>query len=92
MEKGPYQDLMDSDGALTRLMRDFGNVEEEEEKLDEEEGVIEDVAATADRRRQTALDRAKMSNTSGGKLIVDEERYTGECFIASLLQLRKMLC
>lgn len=84
VEQGPYQDLMDSDGALTRLMRDFGNVEEEEEELEKEEEAIEDVAATADKRRQTAVDRAKMSNTSGGKLIVDEERYTGECSIASL--------
>jgi len=81
VEQGTYEELIASEGELTRLMRDFGNVEEEEEELEEEEGAIEDAAAAADEQaRLKGIDRAEMTVKPGERaqlLMSKEEQATG---------------
>ena len=81
VEQGTYEELIASEGELTRLMRDFGNVEEEEEELEEEEVAIEDAAAVADEQaRLKGIDRAEMTVKPGERaqlLMSKEEQATG---------------
>lgn len=62
-------------------MRDFGNVEEEEEELEEEEGAIEDAATAAEKQaRIKGIDRAEMTVKPGERaqlLMSKEEQATG---------------
>lgn len=75
-EQGNFEELIAKEGPFSRLMRDFGNVEEEEEKIEDEEEAIEDAAEISPEEKAAAS--KKKEAKKGDALMQEEERYTGE--------------
>ncbi|CDZ96537.1 abc transporter [Phaffia rhodozyma] len=76
-EQGPYEKLIAQEGSFSRLMKDFGNVEEPDEQKIED--VVEDVEETKPHIPEPVSapeDRSRFTK-QGDKLITTEERYTG---------------
>lgn len=76
-EQGTYAELITRDGAFSRLMAEFGNVEEEEEEKVEGEADAIEAASDKNAAKDKVFDRALLTK-KGDKLIQAEERYTGQ--------------
>ena len=79
METGTYEELSDAQGPFSRLVAEFGGIEEEEEEVNKEleESAIEDAQGIKERKRAKMTDAEAVQAAKAGLLIEKEERNTG---------------